>query len=77
MKEKNYQIHIGALADKLSVQLKKNNLKFNKGEIKHFEKVINAYTQLRIPGYLTDSQADMVSKKIFKRIEKHIQEKNG
>ena len=61
----------GALADRYEKQANKQGFTLgDKAEL--FEKVAFSYNLLRIHGYLTDSQADSVCKKIQKELMANI-----
>lgn len=63
--------HHGALCD--SYEQQDNEQGFTLGDkVELFDKIGYAYNLLRIQGYLTDSQADMVCKKIQKNLVKSI-----
>ncbi len=73
----NLVVYFGAISDKLSKQLKDQKFKFNKDNVNHFEEDIEAMNRLRIRGYLTDSVADKVRAKLYKKIEKHVMKENN
>lgn len=61
----------GAMCD--SYEKQANEQGFTLGEkAKLFEKIGFSYNLLRMHGYLTDSQADMVCKKIQKNLMKNL-----
>ncbi len=61
----------GALSD--SYEKQANDQGFTLGDkAELFEKIGFSYNLLRIHGYLTDSQADMVCKKIQKNLVKNL-----
>lgn len=61
----------GALCDSYEKQANKQGFTLgDKAEL--FEKIGYAYNLLRIHGYLTDSQANMICKKIQKNLVKSI-----
>lgn len=76
MANKTLGISFGALSDKLNVQLKRQEFKFKKEDVEHFEKDIDALNRLRIRGYLTDSATDNATKKLYRKIENHILKEN-
>ena len=68
----NVEFRHGALCD--SYEKQANEQGFTLGEkAELFDKIGFSYNLLRIHGYLTDSQADMVCKKIQKNLFKNLQ----
>lgn len=61
----------GVLCDSYEEQANKQGytLRF---KAKNFEQIKSSYNTLRINGYLTDSQADTICKKIQKRLVKNL-----
>lgn len=65
----------GALCDSYEKQANEQGFTLgDKAEL--FEKIGNSYNMLRVHGYLTDSQADMVCKKIQKNLAKSVKRIN-
>ena len=62
----------GALSDSYEKQANEQGFTLGK-EAELFDKIAFAYNLLRIHGYLTDSQADMVCNKIQKNLVKNLQ----
>lgn len=63
--------HHGALGDSYEDQANEQGFTLgDKAEL--FDKIGYAYNLLRVHGYLTDSQADMVCKKIQKDLVKSV-----
>ncbi len=61
----------GALCDSYEKQANEQGFTLgDKAEL--FDKIRHSYNMLRIHGYLTDSQADMVCKKIQKNLVKSM-----
>ena len=61
----------GALCDSYEKQANEQGFTLgDKAEL--FDKVAYSYNLLRIRGYLTDSQADMICKKIQKQLVKNL-----
>ena len=61
----------GALCDSYEKQANEQGFTLG-GQAELFYKVAFSYNLLRIHGYLTDSQADMVCKKIQKQLMKNL-----
>lgn len=62
----------GALSDTYEKQANEQGFTLGK-KAEFFDEIAFAYNLLRIHGYLTDSQADMVCKKIQKNLVKNLQ----
>ena len=77
MATKKLGIYFGAISDPLSTQLRKQKYLFDKEKVKHFQRDIDALNRLRIRGYITDSQTDAATGKLYKKIERHVIEANG
>lgn len=61
----------GALCDSYEKQANEQGFSLgDKAEL--FDKIGHSYNMLRVNGYLTDSQADMVCKKIQKNLVKSL-----
>lgn len=71
------ELYFGVLSDSLSEQLNKQNFKFDKEKIKFFENDCDAINQLKMRMLLTDSQIDIITKKLYKKIINHISEFNN
>lgn len=61
----------GAMCDSYEKQANEQGFTLG-GKAELFEKIGFSYNLLRIHGYLTDSQADMICKKIQKNIVKNL-----
>jgi hypothetical protein len=73
---KQFGLHFGALADSVREQLKSQGFKFDKNEVSHFEKDVDALNRLRIRGYLNDSSTDKATKKLYNKIQAHVAKVN-
>lgn len=70
------EIRYGLVSDKLSVQLNKQNLKFDSETVENFEKALDGLFRLRMLGVLLDSQYDKILPKIHNKIMAHIIKNN-
>lgn len=71
-------LSFGALSEPLSEQLKKQGFKFKEETIKTNQKELDAITQLRFGNQLlTDSMADKLIIKLYRKIISHICKENG
>ena len=73
--QKMIGFHHGALSDKYEIQANEQGYTLG-DDAELFDKIGYAYNLLRIHGYLTDSQADMVCKKIQKNLAKTVRKLN-
>lgn len=64
------EIHFGALAPKLSEQLKEQGLE-DKDITKH-EKIMESMIMLYLHGYTTDTQNEKMHKRLFSDIKKKV-----
>ena len=69
---KEFKLHIGALAPKLSEQLEKQGFMLDK--VDYYEKIIDARTYLYLGGFISESTCEKITQKIFKEISKRIVE---
>jgi len=63
------EIRFGALSPPLEKQVNKQGYTLG-DKVEFFDKVSEAYITLRLGGFLTDSQADSICKKIARRMSK-------
>lgn len=67
------QLAFGVLSDPIEEQLEKQGLKFKNDKTKEsIEKAIFAWQMLRMKGFLPDSEADKIAKRIMKEVEKSV-----
>ncbi len=70
--EKEFNIELGAMCDEISVQLLRQNLSFDKGDIKFCQRVSDAISLLHIKQYIGDKQSEAARKKLVKNIQEAI-----
>lgn len=73
---KSLSLYLGALSDSLEKQLTEQGFEFDKKEIEHFQKDMDALNRIRIRGYIGDSQIERIDQKLFNKIKAHITQKN-
>jgi hypothetical protein len=74
---KTIEINFGAMADRLSKQLRVQGLKFDKEKVAVFQKEMDAITLLRFGSYLlTQSMVDKITPKLYKIIVAHVAKEN-
>lgn len=71
-----FGIGFGIINPTISIQLRKQGLKFNKDKADNFEKMRDCINHLRFGGMLTDSQASTMINKLFNKIEAHVRNQN-
>ncbi len=69
-------IHFGAMVDPIAKQLKDQKLKFNKEEIRHFEKDHDAINCLKVRNILPSSLVKKAQDNLFNKIMGHIRNQN-
>lgn len=75
---KSVNIHFGALADSIAVQLRKQKWKFDSEKVRIFQKELDCVIFLRFHDtLLTDSMADHCYQKLHNAIVKHVAQHNG
>lgn len=72
MNELNY----GTMSDSISSQLRKQKMSFDKERVKHFQKMADALTMLKVKGILTDKECVNARNKLHTIILRHIKENN-
>jgi hypothetical protein len=73
---KELKIGVGALAPPIPQQLKEQGFKFDKYKANHFEKLRECITHLKFSEILNESQWKKAYEKLYRKIHKHINEKN-
>lgn len=66
------EISFGSMSSPISFQLIKQELKFNKAEVEHFQKDADAIARLRVGQVLTREEAVKAEKRLFNKIKVHI-----
>lgn len=69
------ELHIGALAPKLSEQLESQGLVLK--NIDYYEKVLESRVYLFMGGFMTESENKKVVERVFKEISKKVKSKGG
>lgn len=71
------QIGFGALQPTIEKQLKAQGFKFDKEEVKHYEKLRESITYLMFASVLNDKETDRAKERLFKIILNHVEKKNA
>lgn len=77
MDNKSYQLGYGIIQPTLYVQLKKQKYKFDKDEVKEFEKIRVSINILYFKNYITESQYQKMIIKLHKKVCAHIAKENN
>lgn len=70
------QIAFGALVDSIHKQLKKQKFKFDKEEIKHFQRLADQMLYLSFHGILTEGAYNKARNRFMKKLGSHINKHN-
>lgn len=69
---KELGIYFGAISNPIAQQLKEQGFKFDKHLIKQFQELADSHNRLRINLLLPENVSDVINRKLYKRIEKHV-----
>jgi hypothetical protein len=73
---KRIEIHLGCLSPKISTQLRRQKLKFDKEKIKDFEILRESIMHLDFGRLISDKLALKTNLKLFKQIQSHVLKAN-
>ena len=76
-KTQTFRIGFGFLVPPIDEQLKAAGYKFNEKKVAEFECIRQHITQLRFADIFTDSMYDIVIKRLFNKIQKHVVKENN
>jgi hypothetical protein len=76
MENSKLGIQFGALAPKISAQLKQQGFNFVPEKAKRFQELYEHITHLKFGDILTESEARKAQDKLFAKITKHVKEQN-
>jgi hypothetical protein len=69
---KEFKLRLGAACSSIYTQLAEQGFDFDNRLVSHFDELSKSIIQLRIHGYIPDSQIKRMQQKLVKEIEKHL-----
>lgn len=77
MESKTFGLHFGAMADDIEEQIIKQGFEYDKEIVKTFDKQKVAILTLGFSRLISNSVSKKCFDKLFKRVSKHLSEKNN